>query len=174
MIPRLETPRLILRAHAPDDFAAYAADRADARVMRFIGKGETLDAEEAFRSFLSTAGHWALMGYGNWAVEEKASAARIGNVGFADKKRPASHPAHGAPEMGWALSAPAQGKGYAREAVAAALVWARGHFGAGSRVVCVISTDNAASIRVAQNSGFRQFATATRYGLGRLVFEREL
>ena len=36
----------------------------------------------------------------------------------------------------------------------------------------MISTDNAASLRVAEQAGFKQFATATRYGLGRLVFER--
>lgn len=174
VIPRLDTPRLILRAHAPDDFASYAADRADPAVMRFIGKGDTLDEEEAYRGFLSIAGHWALMGYGNWAVEETASGRRIGNIGFAEKKRPASHPASGAPEMGWALTPSAQGKGYASEAVAAALVWGAEHFGAGARVVCVIGTGNDASVRVAERNGFRQFATASRYGLGRRVFEREL
>lgn len=174
MTPRLETQRLVLRAHTLDDFASYAAERADPDVMRHLGKGDVLNEEEAFKGFLSIAGHWALMGYGNWAVEEKASERRIGNVGFAEKKRPATHPASGAPEMGWALASSAHGKGYASEAVMAALGWARGRFGAGTRVVCVISTDNKASVRVAEKAGFKQFATASRYGLGRLVFEREL
>lgn len=174
MIPRLETERLVLRGHTMADFAGHAADRADPEVMRFIGKGDTLDEEEAFKGFLSMAGHWALMGYGTWEIEEKATGLRIGVTGFADKKRPATHPASGAPEMGWSLASSAHGKGYASEAVQTALGWARGFFGAGARVVCVISTDNAASVRVAEKNGFRQFATASRYGLGRLVFEREL
>lgn len=173
-IPVLTTPRLILRGHLPEDFAIYARDRADPVVMRFIGKGEVLDAEEAFKGFLSIAGHWALMGYGYWALEEKASGQRIGNVGFAQKKRPPEHPASGAPEMGWALASSAHGKGYASEAVAAALVWGRERFGAGARTVCVISDGNEASIRVAEKAGFKQFATASRYDLGRRVFEREL
>jgi RimJ/RimL family protein N-acetyltransferase len=173
-IPILTTSRLILRGPALADFPGHAADRADPRVMRYMGKGDLLDEEEAFKGFLSMAGHWAVMGYGTWTVEEKATATRIGAVGFADKKRPSEHPASGAPEMGWSFAAHAHGKGYATEAVNAALDWARDFFGAGARTVCVISTDNAASIRVAQKAGFKRFATATRYGLGRLVFERML
>ena len=98
----------------------------------------------------------------------------VGSIGFANKMRPREHPASGAPEMGWSLGAAAHGKGYATEGVAAALAWGREFFGAGARTVCVISTGNDASFRVAEKSGFRQFATATRYGLGRLAFEREL
>jgi RimJ/RimL family protein N-acetyltransferase len=174
MILRLETSRLVLRGHTPGDFASFAAERADPAVMRFMGKGDTLTEEESFTRLLAIAGHWALLGYGTWAVEEKASKRRIGAIGFADKKRPAEHPASGAPEMGWSLAARAHGKGYATEAVGAALDWGRVFFGAGARTVCVISTDNEASVRVAGKCGFRQFATASRYGLGRLVFEREL
>lgn len=174
MIPRLETSRLVLRGHTMADFAGHAADRADPLVMRHLGKGELLGEEEAFKGFLSLAGHWAVMGYGVWEIEEKATGKRVGVTGFSEKKRPASHPASGVPEMGWSLASSAHGKGYATEAVGAALLWARDFFGAGSRVVCVISTGNTASVRVAEKAGFRQFATASRYGLGRLVFEREL
>ena len=174
MIPRLETRRLVLRGRTMADFAGHVADRADPKVMRHIGKGEVLDEEEAFKGFLAMAGHWAMMGYGVWELEEKASGKRVGVTGFSQKKRPASHPASGAPEMGWSLASAAHGKGYATEAVAAALDWGRGFFGPGTRVVCVISTDNTASVRVAEKNGFKQFATASRYGLGRLVFERGL
>jgi len=173
-IPTLATSSLILRAHTADDFASYLAERTDPVVMKYLGKGDLLSEEEAWQKFTSMPGHWALMGYGTWSVVEKESGLRIGNVGFTDKRRPPEHPASGAPEMGWALAASAHGKGYATEAVNAALDWARGFFGHGARTVCVISTDNAASLRVAEKAGFKQFATATRYGLGRLVFERML
>jgi RimJ/RimL family protein N-acetyltransferase len=173
-IPTLTTPRLILRGHALGDFASYAAERADPVVMRYLGKGDLLSEEEAWTKFIGMSGHWALLGYGTWAVEERATAKRIGSVGFSDKRRPPEHPASGAPEMGWSLGASAHGKGHATEAVNAALEWGHGFFGAGARTVCVISTDNNASLRVAEKVGFKQFATATRYGLGRLVFERRL
>jgi RimJ/RimL family protein N-acetyltransferase len=170
----LETQRLILRAPALADFPFYAAQRADPEVMKFLGKGDLLSEEEAWLKFQSMLGHWTLTGYGTWAVEEKSSGLYAGSIGFANKMRPTEHPASGAPEMGWSLGASAHGKGYATEGVTAALAWGREFFGAGARTVCVISTDNEASMRVAEKSGFRQFATATRYGFGRLVFEREM
>ncbi|HEY5337033.1 MAG TPA: GNAT family N-acetyltransferase [Rhizomicrobium sp.] len=169
----IETDRLILREHRLADFTAYAAMRADPLVMKYMGKGDLLSEEEAWAKFLATAGHWNTVGYGTWAVEEKVSGDLIGGLGFAEKKRPPEHPASGAPEMGWSFAAAAHGKGFASEALDAALAWGRDFFGA-ERTVCVISTDNAASIRLAQRHGFRQFATATRHGLGRLVFERRL
>ena len=172
-IPILETPRLLMRGHVLEDFAAYSAMRADPQVMRFIGKGEINSEEEAWASFSRICGHWQLVGYGSWAVEDKATHTVIGTVGFADKKRPKEHPASGAPEMGWTLASSVHGRGYATEAVRHALAWGRAHFGP-ARTVCVISSANAASIRVAEKSGFHQFATASRYGLPRLVFERQL
>lgn len=141
--------------------------------MKFMGSGDTIDEEEAWARFQSMAGHWQLKAYGTWAVEERASGALIGSLGFADKKRPKEHPASGAPEMGWSLASAAHGKGFASEALRAALVWGRAIFGP-TRIVCVISDDNAASIRLAEKHEFKQFATASRYGLGRRVFERML
>ena len=172
--PTLTTDRLILRAHRLEDFSTYAAMRADPMVMTFMGKGDLLSEEESWAKFQAMPGHWSLMGYGYWAITDKASGAYLGNIGYSDKKRPPEHPASGAPEMGWSLAAAAHGKGYATEAVAAAIDWGRDFFGRGARVVCVISDDNIASIRVAEKNGFVQFATATRYGLGRKVFQRAL
>jgi RimJ/RimL family protein N-acetyltransferase len=173
LLPVLETPRLKLRAPRLEDFPAYAAQRADPAVMKYIGKGDLLTEEEAWSKFQSMSGHWDLLRYGSWAIEEKTSGNFIGVLGYADKKRPKDHPASGAPEMGWSLASSAHGKGFASEALKAALGWGYDFFGP-ARVVAVISDDNTASIRVAEKHGFQQFATATRYGLGRKVFERHL
>jgi len=172
-VPVIETERLILRGHTLEDFPAYAAMRADPVVMKYLGKGDLLDGEECWRRIMGMAGHWDLLGYGTWAIEDRASGVLIGAIGYSDKKRPPEHPASGAPEMGWSLAASAHGKGFASEALRAALAWGRAHFGP-ARVVAVISDDNAASSRLAERHGFRQFATSTRYGLGRRVFERVL
>jgi RimJ/RimL family protein N-acetyltransferase len=174
MIQQFTTDRLILRAHKLQDFPAFAAQRADPVVMKYIGRGDLLSEEDAWLRFESIVGHWQLMNYGIWALEEKASGAYIGSLGYSDKKRPRDHPASGAPEMGWSLIASAHGKGYASEALKPALQWGREFFGQGARIVCVISDDNVASIRLAEKHGFVQFATASRYGLGRKVFERHL
>jgi RimJ/RimL family protein N-acetyltransferase len=172
-VPVIQTERLILRGHAREDFPAFAGMRADPAVMRFIGKGDTLTEEESWLRFLSTIGHWETLGYGTWAVTEKLTARLIGSLGYADKQRPAEHPASGAPEMGWSFASDVHGRGFASEALEAALIWGARHFGP-SRVVCVIGDGNAASVRLAERHGFRQFARASRYGLGRLVFERML
>jgi RimJ/RimL family protein N-acetyltransferase len=169
----LQTPRLILRTPARADFPTYAAQRSDPVVMKYLGKGDLLSEEEAWSKFQGMIGHWQMMDFGTWAIEEKASGSVIGFLGYSDKKRPADHPASGVPEMGWSLAASAHGKGYASEALKSALGWGREFFGP-ARVVAVISDGNTASLRVAEKHDFRQFATATRYGLGRKVFERVL
>ena len=48
----------------------------------------------------------------------------LGEVGFADQCRDMAPGFDGAPEIGWTLQPAAQGVGYAREAVAAAVAWA--------------------------------------------------
>ena len=169
----LQTPRLILRPPKPGDFPAFAAQRADPAVMKYMGKGDILTEEDAWLKFQSMIGHWQLTGYGTWMLEEKATGHVIGGVGYADKKRPPEHPASGAPEMGWSLAASAHGKGFASEALKAAICWGQDFFGP-VRVTAVISDGNEASIRLAETHGFKQFATATRYGLGRKVYERIL
>ncbi len=172
--PILSTPRLVLRAHTLDDFAAYAAERADPVVMRYMGKGDLLTEEEAWTRFVGIPGHWDLLGLRQLGGGGEGDGQARRHHRLHGQEAAAEHPASGAPEMGWSLAAAAHGKGYATEAVQAALAWGRDVFGPGARTVCVISTDNSASIGVARKCGFQQFATASRYGLGRLVFERLL
>ena len=59
--PTLETPRLALRAHRRDDFAACAAMWADPEVVRHIG-GRTFSAEESWSRLLRYGGLWTLLG----------------------------------------------------------------------------------------------------------------
>ncbi len=76
-VPIVETGRLILRAPRPDDFPSYAAMWGDPEVTRFIG-GQPLSEEDAWAKFMRAFGHWALVGFGFWTVEEKGSGARLG------------------------------------------------------------------------------------------------
>jgi len=154
MVPVIETERLRLRGHGRADFDALAAMWADPAVVRFI-TGKPATREEVWARLLRYPGHWALLGYGFWAIEEKASGAFVGDGGFADFKRD-MEPTFTAPEMGWALASGAHGKGYAHEATAAMMKWGEAHFGR-SDFVCMIAPQNAPSLRLAEKLGYREF-----------------
>jgi RimJ/RimL family protein N-acetyltransferase len=171
--PRLDTERLTLRAFALDDFAAYAAMHGDPVVMRHMGDGDPDTEEQSWASFLKIPGHWLYRGYGSWALEERATGRFVGSVGFTDRKRDRGLELRGVPEMGWTLAAAAFGKGYATEAVQVALRWACGHFGS-VRVIALTTEDNAASMRVAQKCGFREFKRGFSAGRPRVFFDRIL
>jgi RimJ/RimL family protein N-acetyltransferase len=169
--PELVTERLILHGHGLKDFSDSAAMWADPDVVRFIG-GRAFTEEEVWTRLLRYVGHWATLGYGFWAIREKAGGRFVGEVGFADFRRDLDPPFGDAPEMGWALMPWAHGKGYASEAIAAALAWGEGRFGQGVRTVCMISPENAPSIRAAEKAGYREFARTTYKGAPTVLFER--
>lgn len=162
-IPILETPRLRLRPHRREDFPPCMALWADPYVTRYIG-GRPLNREEVWARFLRYAGSWHWLGVGYWAVEELSSGQFVGELGFAQNERTFDPPltlldADGRtmPELGWVLAPQFHGRGYATEAVRAALDWGDSHADA-SRSFCIIHPEHAASIRVAQKCGFVEFA----------------
>ncbi len=167
--PTLVTARLTLRAHDTADFAESAAMWADERVTRFIG-GRPSTAEEAWQRLLRYGGLWALLGFGYWVVRERGSDAFVGEIGFGNFHRDLDPPFGDTPEIGWALSPRAQGQGFAGEAVQAAVAWADAQ--RFDRTVCLISPDNAPSIRVAERAGYRNYARTDFKGSPTMLFER--
>lgn len=159
--PTLETDRLILRGHGLGDFDDLARMRADPEVSRFIGGVNT--PEEVWARLLRYAGHWRLLGFGFWAVCERASGAYVGDVGLMDARRPLPASFGDVPEVGWALASGWQGKGFAGEAVQAALAWSDRHLDA-ARTVCIIDPDNAASLALAARCGFHEYGRADYHG----------
>ncbi|MDP9111370.1 MAG: GNAT family N-acetyltransferase [Candidatus Eremiobacteraeota bacterium] len=168
-VPVIETPRLTLRAHTLDDFSPSLAMWADPIVTRYIG-GVPSSAEAVWARLIRYAGHWALLGYGYWVVQEKGSQEFLGELGFADYHRDISPPID-APELGWALIPRVHGRGYATEAVAAVLQWGDRHF-QGSPTVCLIHPDNAPSVRVAEKNGYREWTRTQYKGEPAILFER--
>jgi RimJ/RimL family protein N-acetyltransferase len=153
-VPVLETERIRLRGHRLGDLDACAAMWADPKVIRYTTR-KPLTEEESWTRLLRYVGHWALMGFGYWVVEEKATGRFAGEIGFADFKRDVEPSLKGVPEIGWVLAPPAHGKGYATEAVRAAVAWCDANFGA-VRTACLIDPENLASIRVAKKCGYRE------------------
>lgn len=147
-VPSLDTPRLRLREFTEADFNDYASLCADAEGMRYVGDRGPLSREDAWRQFAMLIGHWALRGYGMWAVEELASGAFVGRVGL--------HYPEGWPEqeLAWALTHTYWGRGYAFEAATAALRIAFDSLG-WSRVISLIASPNLRSIRLAERLGAR-------------------
>lgn len=147
-IPELATERLRLRAFRDSDLDALAAMCADPEVMRYLGDGHTLDREDAWRQMAMLMGHWALRGFGNWAVEDRHTGAYVGRVGL--------HYPEGWPEreVGWVIARPHWGKGYATEAAHAVFDHVFGTL-RWPRLISLIYRDNARSIRVAQRLGER-------------------
>lgn len=169
-IPTLETPRLRLRAYRLDDFEPYAALWAEPAVVRFIG-GAPLSREAAWIRFLRQIGLWHYLGYGFFAIEDRATGAFVGECGFHDLRRDLTPSLEGSMEAGWGLSTAMQGRGLAEEAVRAALGWAD-RYGTGPRITCMIQSDHPASLYIAGKLGFRAFADATYHGKAMKLLER--
>lgn len=144
--PVLETERLILRMWREQDFEPYEKMCADPEIMRYLGGGKILNRLEAWRHMAFLVGHWDLLGYGHWAVEEKVSGQFAGRVGFLN---PAGWPGF---EIGWTLGRNFWGKGYATEAGRRALQFAFDDLDK-SHVISLIHPDNKASIKVAERLG---------------------
>ena len=170
MIPAIETGRLRLRAHRPEDFVDCAAMWSLPEVVRYIG-GKPFTGEEVWARLLRYAGHWQWMGFGFWALEEKSTGAFAGEVGFAEFKRELEPSIQGIPEIGWVLAPHAHGKGYATEAVQAVVEWGKGHFGS-ARTVCLIHPENKRSVRVAEKCGYKEFHRTTYKGQPTILLER--
>lgn len=143
---------------------------SDPIATRFIG-GRTYTREEVWQRLLRYAGSWTLLGYGFWAIEDRVSGRLIGEIGVMDAKRDIDPPIRDELEAGWALMPASQGKGFASEALAAALAWSDGSLGR-PRLAALISPDNLPSIKLAERHGFK-VRDRTRYrGEPAVVFER--
>ena len=144
MIPTLRTSRLTLRSFEDADLDAFAAIHGDEEATRFIGGVKT--RAETWLKIAGYQGHWVLRGYGQWAVVERESSRLVGRCGLWNPE--------GWPELevGWTLSREVWGRGYATEAGAAAIDWARSSLGL-TRIASCIVPGNSPSVAVAARLG---------------------
>jgi RimJ/RimL family protein N-acetyltransferase len=148
-VPYLRTDRLLLREFRQSDFDAYAVNQADPVVMQH--EGGPLDRRTAWRQFAAGAGTWMLQGTGWWAISHGETGIFAGVVGlfyrdgFTDL------------EIGWTIMRRFWRQGFASEAAAEALRFAR-HARGADRVVALINPANVASIGVARRIGMHHEA----------------
>jgi RimJ/RimL family protein N-acetyltransferase len=152
VIPELETARLTLRGHRYDDLDACVAMWSDPAVVKFI-TGKPSTEHQTWARLLSYAGHWAIMGFGYWVMEEKSTGTYVGEIGFADFKRDVRPPLRGHPEIGFALVSTHHGKGFASEALAPVIAWGDRHL-PDRTTVALTDPDNAASMHLLRTFGY--------------------
>lgn len=172
LVPELATSRLLLRGFRAEDLAEFTALHQNPDFYRHLG-GQPLSKEDTWRRLLTQLGHWALRGYGYWALEERATGRFCGAVGLAEYQRGLTPSIDGLPEAGWVLAPRLHGQGYAAEAVQAALTWADAHLAA-PRTVCIINPENEPSLRLAARFGYRETARPTYHGQPIVLLERRM
>lgn len=174
---RIETARLTLVA-ATADTAQAAADRGRLAALLDAGVPPSwppwflADVLAMFAERLAAAPDDA--GWWQWFIllQGGAHPALIGSIGFVGPPDAA-----GQVTVGYGIMAPHEGKGYAREALAALLDWARATRKV-RRVVATTFEGHAASVHILRGAGFRcegvspddaDAPDADRQGRGRLM-----
>jgi len=169
-VPTLDTERLRLRSYRPNDLDACAAMFSHPDFTRYVAS-QAIPREEVWARILRYIGHWAVFGFGVWAIEEKATGQFAGEVGFSQLERDIVPPFGESPEAGWGLAPWSHGKGFAKEATAAIHRWWDAEF-ASRRTVCIIRPANVASVHIAETCGYRELHRVPFRGAPIIVFER--
>jgi RimJ/RimL family protein N-acetyltransferase len=143
---RLETERLVLRQFREDDLEAYRRMVNNPEAMLAMGDTEPRTREQCWRTLAVYLGHWAMRGYGPFAVEEKASGAFVGRIG---PWLPEGWPGL---ELIWAVDRAHWGRGFATEAGRAARDWVLARLD-GQELISLVEAENLASKRVAEKLG---------------------
>ncbi|MEZ5315981.1 MAG: GNAT family N-acetyltransferase [Vicinamibacterales bacterium] len=143
----LETSRLTLRPPEEADLDAFVDIHEDPEVLSYLTRlGDASGRAAGWRTIALLIGHWALRGYGQWTVVERASGEIIGRVGL---WAPEGWPGV---ELGWIIRRSRWNEGFATEAALAAVDFAFTHTDV-TYLISQIRSDNTASIRIAQKLG---------------------
>lgn len=142
--PLLVTDRLILRPPLAKDFDDFAAMRADADTMRFLGGA--VPRSVAWRQFTCQMGAWQMAGQSFFSVLERDSGQWVGQVG------PWAPDGWPQPEIAYGLLPQFAGRGYAYEAAEAAINFAVEFLG-WTEIAHIIHPDNHTSIALATKLG---------------------
>jgi RimJ/RimL family protein N-acetyltransferase len=159
----LETSRLRLRAMTADDLDFIAAMLAHPEVMRFYPRLYTREEAEGWLN--RQLERYAQHGHGLWLVEERASGAKVGQVGLAMQQVDGADE----PEVGYLIHRPFWRRGYAAEAAISTRDYAfreRGY----PYVISLIRPENEPSQGVARAMGMTPWKNTMRADMPHIVF----
>lgn len=137
----LQTRRLQLRQFVHEDWPAMHQHYSDLECTRYTF-GRALSEGESWRAMASLLGHWALRGYGPYALVHKEWQQVVGTVGL---WYPNDWPE---PEIKWALTRRYWGQGFASEAVRAVQHMLAEHW-PGPPLISFIHSENQPSAQLA-------------------------
>jgi RimJ/RimL family protein N-acetyltransferase len=166
-VPEIETERLLMRGWRDSDYERWAEIMGNPAVSRGHGNVAGMTPSEAWREMAMMAGHWALKGFGHWALEIPATGELVGRAGL---YYPPDWPAL---EVGWTVAHEHWGRGYAPEAARAAVEWAHDHLGA-RHIISLIAPWNKQSLRVAEKLGEEVEGPFSARGHDMLVYGADL
>jgi RimJ/RimL family protein N-acetyltransferase len=150
----METARLIVRPWRAADRAPYLATcNTEAVTAHLGGPASVEEIDDALDRIRASQKQ---NGFSFWAVERKSDGAFLGYCGLKIANDGGS-PIDGEVEIGWRLSADAQGQGYATEAAAACLEWAWANLDI-ARIVAITVPANVRSWRVMERIGMTRRA----------------
>ena len=130
-----------------------------------------MSAEEAWRRLTSFVGGWHFLGFGMWAVDEKATGKLVGIVGLFNAWRNLEPEFGEEPEMGWIMAAETHGKGLALEACRAVVEWAEDTLEP-SPFWAIIAPANEPSLKLAAKLGFDLIGETAYHDEPTLVLRR--
>lgn len=122
--------------------------------------GPAIEWLDHYNRFHRNAGGWALHGYGNFIVRPRGRDEVIGSLGVFHSYRGLGDDFDMMPEAGWILAHDQVGRGLAAEGMSAVFDWFEREHGA-QRIVCMISPENAPSLRMAEKFGFSPMRDTT-------------
>lgn len=167
--PLLRTERLELWRPRPGDLRGLVELLSPDETRRYLGASEP-NAQEQFQRLMRSGGSWHFYGYGNFIVRLAGEPDIFGSCGVFHSLR-GFDGMNDVPEAGWIIRNDHWGKGIAREAMSAILVWFDRTHGA-RRVTCMIEDGNAASDRVARALGFEAYRRQEYEGAMLTLYDR--
>jgi len=143
LIPTITTERLVLRPSRIDDWPTLSPIWTAQRAVHI---GGPFSPEDAWTDFNQVIAGWLLRGHGGLTITRKTDGTILGLVllghEFGDPE----------PELGWLLTADAEGHGFATEAARALRDWGQEQSGL-QGFVSYIASANTASAAVAARLG---------------------
>lgn len=163
-VPELLTPRLRLRGFEATDAEAMRRVMAEEGVLRYFPSTEppSLERVEGMIGWLQS--HWQQRGYGDWAVELRATGELMGRCGLLYIQDTAET------EIDFLLGKPFWGQGFATEAAKAALQYGLEEHKFPT-IVGIVHPENLASRRVLEKLGMRQTLRTNYFGMDCFRYE---
>ena len=144
----LQTPRLLLRRHVPEDAGLlYQNFGTDAAMFRYSGWNPYATPEQAWETVQRFIDSYADLRFYGWAIE--CEGRMIGTIGAYDYNQEKNQI-----EVGFSIERASWGQGYAAEALRAVLDYLTVQEGV-ARVTAWCASDNIASKRTLEKAGMR-------------------